>query len=126
MPVELITGAAGAAKAVGADIAAGAANALAAGVDGLNVLAPGPIGVNELGAVGLLDGTLIPKLDPPIDALAEKPPDDGLGVDGLGDPPLFAASNAFILASLSPPANMIPGSVPVKNVAIGMINSKNF
>ena len=39
---------------------------------------------------------------------------------------LFAASNAFALRSLSPPANIIPDSVPVKNVAIGIINSKNF
>ena len=39
---------------------------------------------------------------------------------------LFAASNAFPLRSLSLPANMIPDRVPVKNVAIGIINSKNF
>ena len=49
---------------------------------------------------------------------------DGIGLTvGLA----FAASNAFILASLSSfPANIIPDSVPVKNVAIGIINSKNF
>ena len=39
---------------------------------------------------------------------------------------LFAASNAFARNSLSLPANMIPDRVPVKNVAIGIINSKNF
>jgi hypothetical protein len=30
------------------------------------------------------------------------------------------------LRSLSPPANIIPLNVPVKNVAIGIINSKNY
>ena len=39
---------------------------------------------------------------------------------------LFAASNALALKSLSLPANIIPDKVPVKNVAIGIINSKNF
>ena len=47
----------------------------------------------------------------------------GAGETGGG---LFAASSAFALKSLSLPANMIPDSVPVKNVAIGIINSKNF
>jgi hypothetical protein len=52
----------------------------------------------------------------------------GAGVVGAGLTvgALLAASNAFALKSLSPPANMIPLSVPVKNVAIGIINSKNF
>ena len=48
---------------------------------------------------------------------------DGAGLTGVG---LVAASSAFIFASLSLPANMIPERVPVKNVAIGIINSKNF
>ena len=39
---------------------------------------------------------------------------------------LLAASSAFALKSLSLPANIIPDKVPVKNVAIGIINSKNF
>jgi len=47
----------------------------------------------------------------------------GAGLTGVG---LVAASSAFILASLSFPANIIPDNVPVKNVAIGIINSKNF
>ena len=53
---------------------------------------------------------------------------DTLGVDGGGETGvcLFAASNAFACKSLSPPANMIPDNVPVKNVAIGIIISKNF
>ena len=53
---------------------------------------------------------------------------DTLGVDGGGETGvgLFAASNAFACKSLSPPANMIPDKVPVKNVAIGIIISKNF
>ena len=37
-----------------------------------------------------------------------------------------AASRALALRSLSLPASMIPESVPVRNVAMGMINSKNF
>ena len=47
----------------------------------------------------------------------------GAGDTGVG---LVAASSAFACKSLSPPANMIPDSVPVKNVAIGIIISKNF
>ena len=47
----------------------------------------------------------------------------GAGETGVG---LLAASNAFPLRSLSLPANIIPDNVPVKNVAIGIINSKNF
>ena len=47
----------------------------------------------------------------------------GAGETGVG---LLAASSAFPLRSLSLPANIIPDSVPVKNVAIGIINSKNF
>ena len=39
---------------------------------------------------------------------------------------LFAASSAFYLRSLSLPASMMPDRVPVKKVAIGIINSKNF
>jgi len=54
--------------------------------------------------------------------------DDMFGVVGAGETGvgLFAASNAFACKSLSPPANMIPDNVPVKNVAIGIIISKNF
>lgn len=53
---------------------------------------------------------------------------DTLGVDGGGETVvgLFAASSAFACKSLSPPANIIPDKVPVKNVAIGIIISKNF
>ncbi len=47
----------------------------------------------------------------------------GAGDTGVG---LVAASKAFILASGSLPASIIPDSVPVKNVAIGIISSKNF
>ena len=47
----------------------------------------------------------------------------GAGETGVG---LLAASSAFPLRSLSLPANIMPDSVPVKNVAIGIINSKNF
>ena len=55
----------------------------------------------------------------------------GVGVDGVvgaGDTVVgrVAACSAIFCASLSPPANMIPDNVPVKNVAIGIINSKNF
>jgi len=55
----------------------------------------------------------------------------GLGVEGLdgGVPGLLtpdAASIALPFKSLSPPANMIPERVPVKKVAIGIINSKNL
>ena len=101
MPVALIIGDVGAAvKALGA---AGAPNAF--------------------GAAGLLK----PKLAPPILPLAENPPLAG-GVVGLGLTvgALLAASRALALRSLSPPANIIPDNVPVKNVAIGIINSKNF
>ena len=54
--------------------------------------------------------------------------DIGAGVEGADETltSLLAASNALALRSLSPPANIIPLSVPVKKVAIGMINSKNF
>ena len=53
---------------------------------------------------------------------------EGVGAIGVGglSQPLLAAVNACFAASLSLPANMIPESVPVKNVAIGTINSKNF
>ena len=37
-----------------------------------------------------------------------------------------AASKALAFKSLSLPASMIPESVPVRNVAMGMISSKNF
>jgi len=48
----------------------------------------------------------------------------GGGAEGGGG--LFAASNAFAWRSLSLPASMIPESVPVRNVATGIINSKNL
>ena len=52
----------------------------------------------------------------------------GAGVVGAGDTVVcrVAACNAIFCASLSPPANMMPDNVPVKNVAIGITNSKNF
>ena len=46
------------------------------------------------------------------------------GAEGGGG--LLAASNALARRSLSSPANMMPDRVPVKNVAMGMINSKNL
>jgi hypothetical protein len=62
--------------------------------------------------------------NPPLDG----PPEGAVGVELGGlDHPALAAVNACFCASLSPGlANMIPLSVPVKNVAIGIINSKNF
>jgi len=61
--------------------------------------------------------------------IAVKP--TALGVEGLagGVPGLLtpdAASIALPLKSLSLPANMIPERVPVRKVAIGIINSKNL
>ena len=47
------------------------------------------------------------------------------GVGGLSQP-LFAAANACFCASGSLPASIMPDKVPVKKVAIGIINSKNF
>ena len=61
------------------------------------------------------------ELNPPFD----DPPFGGVGLGGLSQP-LFAASSAFCCASGLLPANIIPDSVPVKNVAIGTISSKNF
>ena len=55
----------------------------------------------------------------------DEPPLVGVGLGGRSQPE-FADFNAAACASLSPPANMIPDNVPVKNVAIGTINSKNF
>lgn len=61
--------------------------------------------------------------------IAGEPTEPGeLGGDG-GTPGLFtpdAASIALPLKSLSVPANIMPDNVPVRNVAIGMINSKNL
>ncbi len=53
--------------------------------------------------------------------------DEGAGDTGLalGTAPA-AASKALALRSLSLPANMMPDKVPVKNVAMGMISSKNL
>ena len=61
----------------------------------------------------------------------------GMGAGGLGDTgagelvtgggaDFVAASMALPRRSLSSPASMMPDNVPVKNVAIGMINSKNL
>ena len=65
-------------------------------------------------------------VDTGADEKVVEPDDDSVfgGPETTGG--LFAASNAFARNSLSLPANMIPLSVPVKNVAIGIINSKNF
>ena len=106
LPVELIIGAAG---------AVGAAKG-AAGAAGANAPADGAAGLLKL------------KFAPPILPDAEKPPppSDGVVGAGLGEPPLLAAFSASIRASLSLPASMIPDKVPVRNVAIGMISSKNF
>jgi hypothetical protein len=54
------------------------------------------------------------------------PPELGVVGAGLTGVDLVAACNAIFCASLSPPANIIPDNVPVKNVAIGTISSKNF
>ena len=51
---------------------------------------------------------------------------EGFGPIPDGDAGLLAASNALAFKSLSPPANIIPERVPVKKVATGIINSKNF
>ena len=51
--------------------------------------------------------------------------DNATGVGGLSHPE-FAAFSAAACESLSPPANIMPDRVPVKNVAIGTISSKNF
>jgi len=79
-----------------------AENEFAGGPEPNGVGAPneGALGVNGFGAIG--------------------------GVDDGGGADLEAASIAFALKSLSSPANIIPDNVPVKNVAIGTINSKNF
>ena len=63
---------------------------------------------------------------PPKLALALNPLGEGVVGAGLTVGALLAASNALDLSSLSPPAHIIPLSVTVKNVAIGIINSKNF
>ena len=63
---------------------------------------------------------------PPKLALALNPLGAGVVGAGLTVGALLAASSALALKSLSPPANIIPLNVPVKNVAIGIINSKNF
>ena len=60
-------------------------------------------------------------LNPPFD----NPPLLGVGLGGRSHPE-FAAFKAAACASLSPFDNMIPDNVPVKNVAIGIISSKNF
>ena len=107
MPVALIIGDAGAAAN-----ALGAVAIPAAGVGA---------GVNPPNA-----GLLKLAVAPPKLALALNPLGAGVVGAGLTAGALLAASNALALRSLSPPANMIPLSVPVKNVAIGIINSKNF
>ena len=77
-------------------------------------LEPNPLaaGAGKLGVEGMLDG----KNEPGASLF-------GAGETGVG---LLAASSAFPLRSLSLPANIMPDRVPVKNVAIGIINSKNF
>ena len=77
--------------------------------------APNPA-EDELGVVNPLDD----KLNPPLDD-----PPGGVGVGGLSHP-LFAASNACFCASGLLPASIMPDNVPVRNVAIGIISSKNF
>ena len=78
-------------------------------------LEPNPpvVGAEKLDAAGMLDK----KVE------LEDGAGTGAGETGVG---LLAASSAFPLRSLSLPANIIPDNVPVKNVAIGIINSKNF
>ena len=71
------------------------------------------VGAEKLDAAGTLDE----KVELEDEAGA------GAGETGVG---LLAASSAFPLRSLSLPANIMPDNVPVKNVAIGIINSKNF
>jgi hypothetical protein len=78
-------------------------------------LAPNPfdVGAEKLGVEGKPDEKV------------ELEDEEGLGAGDTGVG-LLAASNAFPLRSLSLPANIMPDNVPVKNVAIGIINSKNF
>ncbi len=72
------------------------------------------------GGMGGLGGTPgVP--NPPMAGGVAKP----LTGRALGTAPA-AASRALALRSLSLPASMIPLKVPVRNVAMGMINSKNF
>ena len=108
LPVALIIG----------DAVTGVVPQLGAGAKVLAVFPPNGAAPN--------DGLLKLAVAPPKLALALNPL--GLGVVGAGLTvgALLAASSALALKSLSPPANMIPLSVPVKNVAIGIINSKNF
>ena len=56
--------------------------------------------------------------------LADVGKPDRPAVDGGTD--LVAASMALARSSLSSPANMIPLSVPVRNVAMGMMSWKNL
>ena len=108
-PVELILGAAGADENEGAVAALGAA-------------------AGALLKLKLLSPRLADAENPLPELLNEAPNplDDGELGAGLGGAPLFAASRALACRSLSPPASMIPLRVPVKNVAIGIISSKNF
>ena len=83
---------------------------------------------NPVTTAGALSKGFENPVDPNPDVGIEKLDVDGAGGGGGGETGggLFAASNAFALNSLSSPANMIPDNVPVKNVAIGIINSKNL
>ncbi len=101
-------------KPAGAVVAAGAPKPPAVA---LNPVEGAPNAEAPLGGV-LNDDPNPPLDDPPVDV--------GVELGGL-DHPALAAVSACFCASLSPGlANMIPLSVPVKNVAIGIINSKNF
>lgn len=52
------------------------------------------------------------------------PPTVAPGKGGAGKSRLGEGSGLGLLSSL--PASMMPDNVPVRNVAIGIINSKNF
>jgi len=80
-------------------------------------------GMNELLGVGVEPNGV----GAPNGAGLFKPPDGSVGVGfGLTGVDLVAASIAFIFASLSLPASIMPDRIPVRNVEIGINNSKNF
>ena len=79
--------------------------------------------VSKLEPNGFAAGAEKPVVEGTLDEKDEPVSLFGAGETGVG---LVAASIALPLRSLSLPANIMPDKVPVKNVAIGIINSKNF
>ena len=127
-------------------VATGVAPQLGAGSTAVEGVLPNPPGVGTAAAAPNPPGAGVPNVDEPnaggvtVEPTFPNPPNVcepnefvttgalGVGLVGVGGilQPLFAASNAARCASLSPFDNIIPDNVPVKNVAIGIINSKNF